>query len=156
MSNAIRHSLSCDSLTGVDRCFEVINSHIQLSAKGARFGTGDSGFGAAGSAELVVTSRLRKAKWVNSDSEPLRYGVEGERLLEVSMYPDAVEKDFMEGINPIPVYPLRIVYKVSPEKEISGLVLRKIGDGNFSRLGVFSLRDVFYLDDCGEEKYKRI
>jgi len=61
----------------------------------------------------------------------------------------------MEGINSIPLYLLKIIYKVFPEKEISGLVLRGIGDGNFSRLGVFSLRRVFYPDDCCEE-YKRI
>lgn len=72
------------------------------------------------------------------------------------MYPDAVEKDFIERINSIPVYLLKIMYEVFPENEISGLVLREIGDGNFSRPGVFSLRHVFYLDDCGEEKYKRI
>jgi hypothetical protein len=72
------------------------------------------------------------------------------------MYPDAVEKDFMEGINSIPVYPPRIIYKVFLEKEISGLVLREIGDGNFSRLGVFSLRHVFYLDGCGKGKYKLV
>ena len=70
------------------------------------------------------------------------------------MYPDAVKKDSMEDINSIPVYLLKIIYKVFPEKGISGLVLREIGDGNFSRLGVFSLHYVFYLDDCGEEKYK--
>jgi hypothetical protein len=71
VNNGIRQSLSCDPFTGVGRCFKVIDSYIQLSAKGARFATGDPGFGAVGSAELVVTSRLRKAKWVNSDSEPL-------------------------------------------------------------------------------------
>ena len=38
----------------------------------------------------------------------------------------------MEGINSIPVYPPRIIYKVFLEKEISGLVLREISDGNFS------------------------
>ena len=69
------------------------------------------------------------------------------------MYPDAVEKYFMKGINSILVYPLKIIYKVFLEKEISGLVLREIGDGNFSRLGVFSLR---HLDGCGKGKYKLV
>ena len=72
------------------------------------------------------------------------------------MYPDAGEKDFMVGINSIPVYPPKIIYKVFPEKEILDLVLRETDDGNSSRLGVFSLCHVFYLDNCGKEKYKRI
>lgn len=156
VNDGIRHSLLCDPFTGVYCCFKVFGSHIRLLAKGARFSIGDSGFGAVDSAELVVTGRLRKAKWVDPDSELLQYDVEGrETVLEVSVYPDAVEKDFMENINSIPVYLLKIIYKVFPEKEISDLVLREIGDGNSSRLGAFSLRYVFYLDDCGEEKYKR-
>ena len=74
----------------------------------------------------MVTGRLRKVKWVNPDSELLRYDVEGkETLLEVSVYPNAIEIDFMEDINSIPVYLLKTIYKVFPEKEISGLVLRE-------------------------------
>lgn len=75
VNDGIRHSLSCDPFTKVDRCFNVFGSHIRLLAK------------AQGlvleilASEPVVTGRLRKAEWVNSDSEPLRYNVEGKETV---------------------------------------------------------------------------
>ena len=153
----VRHIPSGDSFAVVDRRLRLLTPIFNFQQKVQGLVLETLGFGVTGSVELAVIGHLRKAKWVNSDSEPWRYGVEGkETVLEASMYPDAVGKDFMEGINPIPVYPLRIIYKVFLEKEILDLVLRETGDGNSSRLGVFSSCHVFYLDDCGKEKYKRI
>lgn len=122
----------------LDSCVKVIDCRIQFRDTNSKL---SDQFGAIESGALVLKGQLRKAKWVRHQNA-LRGGPLNVRPVRIRA--DAIEEDFVDAnIKSIPVFLLTLALS---KYVIKGLVLRKIGNDMYSRLGLFDCYESFHTD----------
>jgi hypothetical protein len=137
--------------------FELVGSQIELTNHLAPYGSLEYG-------HLTIRCRLKRGKWIHRQD---KWGHRWDRLemypstaeddstnefdgsrLRKGMHPhyrfDAIEDEFNDEDDttiPVPVYMLEVGFQGGQitSNGVHGLILRKLGDSQFSRLGVFAL-----------------
>jgi Heterokaryon incompatibility protein (HET) len=125
---------------GIQKEFEVLECHVELLSKDARFGAVRSGY-------LKVRGYVRPAKWIRDSNsadtrrcDALRRGdlAGPDAKLAASMSIDSLENDFTRNQVEFVDASLLVVSE-SSNREIEGLVLRPLANENYSRLDFFHL-----------------
>ena len=148
---AIGHPVLIDIDQNIDPEFEIIDCQTELQTQSPYYSIFDARFGAVQSGSMAVKGRLLQAEWIRDrdstvswEGNVLRRSDTGEKLV-MTIQPDAIEDEFLEsGVGFIPVFLLKITFPgksaiIHPDARARGLVLRRLDDGTFSRLGVFSV-----------------
>lgn len=92
---------------------------------------------------MRVRGRLKHALWIHEESSPRKDKLKIPNIGWADIKPDALEDEFMNiAVDTMPVHLLEMSAFDSHHTGSQGLVLRDLGNGRFSRLGIYSFREL--------------